>query len=144
MIRPARAEDTDALAALEREAFSADAWSPSQIEAELAGPTRHVFVAEAGDDVIGYASIAVAGEVADVTRIVVAESARRRGVASDLLDALHRAAAGAGVERMLLEVADDNAAAQTFYAAHGYAEISRRRAYYADGGDALVLHRALG
>jgi len=143
MIRPARAEDAVALATLELDAFASDAWSPAQVEAELVGATRRVVVAEAGGRVIGYGSISVAGDVADLTRIVVAESKRRAGVASALLAALHDAAAQAGVERMLLEVAESNVDARAFYATHEYTEISRRPGYYADGDDALVLARAV-
>ena len=143
MIRPARAEDADALAKLERDAFASDAWSLGQVRDELAGPTRHVLIAESDGDVIGYAAIAVAGDVADLTRIVVAESQRRAGVASALLAALHDAAAQAGAERMLLEVAESNVDARAFYAAQGYTEVSRRRDYYASGDDALVLGRPL-
>jgi ribosomal-protein-alanine N-acetyltransferase len=143
MIRPARAADAGALAALELDVFGSDAWSPAQVEAELAGATRRVVVAEADGRVIGYGSISVAGDVADLTRIVVAESTRRTGVASALLAALHDAAARAGAERMLLEVAASNSGALALYRAHGYFEISRRRGYYATGDDALVLARAV-
>lgn len=143
MIRPARAEDAGTLATLEFVAFGADAWSRGQVEGELTGARRHVLVAESDGDVIGYAAIALAGDFADLTRIVVAESHRREGVASALLAALHDAAARAGAERMLLEVAESNVDARELYAAHGYTEISRRRDYYADGDDALVLARAV-
>jgi len=143
MIRPARAEDAGTLARLEVDVFGADAWSRGQVEGELAGATRHVLVAESDGDVIGYAAIALAGDVADLTRIVVAASHRREGVASALLAALHDAAARAGAGRMLLEVAESNMDARALYAAHGYTEISRRRDYYADGDDALVLARAV-
>jgi ribosomal-protein-alanine N-acetyltransferase len=44
---------------------------------------------------------------------------------------------------MFLEVAEANAAARALYAAAGFAEVGRRRRYYADGGDALVLRRGL-
>ena len=143
MIRPPRAEDAQALAALERDTFASQAWTLKQVEAEVVGPTRHVLVAESGGDVVGYGAISIAGDVADLTRIVVAESKRRAGIASALLAALHDAAAREGVERMLLEVAESNVDARAFYAAHEYTEISRRRGYYADGDDALVLARAV-
>ena len=144
MIRPARAGDVDALAAVEEDAFGPDAWSREQVADELAGATRHVAVAEADDEIVGYAAISVAGDAADLTRIVVADPHRRSGVASELLIALHEAARQAGADRVLLEVAASNVAARELYRAHGYVEISRRRAYYADGDDALVLARALG
>lgn len=144
MIRAARVSDADAIVALEDEAFGPDAWSPAQVAAEFAGATRHVLVAERDGRVIGYAAIAVAGDIADLTRIVVAEASRRLGIASGLLATLHEAARQAGAERILLEVAETNVDAVVFYKAHGYAEISRRRSYYANGDDALVFARALG
>lgn len=144
MIRPARADDADALTALEREAFGANAWSHEQVADELAGSTRRVAVAEADGEIIGYAALSVAGDVADLTRVVVVAARRRSGVASELLVTLHDAALRAGAERILLEVAASNVAARELYRSHGYAEISRRQGYYAGGGDALVLGRALG
>ena len=44
---------------------------------------------------------------------------------------------------MLLEVAESNEDALAFYRLRDYSEIARRRAYYADGEDALVLERRL-
>jgi ribosomal-protein-alanine N-acetyltransferase len=44
---------------------------------------------------------------------------------------------------MFLEVSERNAAARALYAAAGFAEVGRRRRYYADGADALVLRRDL-
>lgn len=143
MIRPARAEDAFAIVELEREAFSSDAWSLAQVENELTVPTRRVLVADAGG-VQGYAAISVAGDVADLTRIVVSQPQRRSGVASELLAELQEAAAEAGAIRVLLEVAAGNVGAVAFYEAHGYSEIARRANYYANGDDALVLARALG
>jgi ribosomal-protein-alanine N-acetyltransferase len=48
---------------------------------------------------------------------------------------------------VLLEVRADNGPALAFYARTGFAEIHRRRRYYRDGTDAIVLeldlrHRA--
>ena len=45
---------------------------------------------------------------------------------------------------MLLEVAAGNEAALAFYAAEGFTEIDRRRRYYRDGTDAVVLRLDLG
>jgi ribosomal-protein-alanine N-acetyltransferase len=143
MIRAAQASDADAIAVLEEEAFGIGAWSPAQVEEELGGDTRHVVVAEANDIVAGYGAIAVAGDVADLTRIVVAQAHRRSGLAASLLTALHEAARRAGAQRIMLEVAESNEDALAFYRVRGYSEVARRRAYYADGDDALVLERRL-
>ena len=42
---------------------------------------------------------------------------------------------------MLLEVSAGNAGARAFYAAEGFVEIDRRRRYYRDGSDAVVMAR---
>jgi ribosomal-protein-alanine N-acetyltransferase len=44
---------------------------------------------------------------------------------------------------VLLEVSETNAGARAFYAAHGAVELDRRRRYYRDGSDALVLQLPL-
>lgn len=143
MIRSAHAADVQAIVDLEQGTFGAGAWNASQMSADVEAPSRSVLVAEVDGRFVGYAVLALAGDVADLMRIAVTEPNRRSGVASALLAALHDAAAQAGAERVLLEVAESNADARAFYAAHGYTEISRRRTYYADGGDALVLARAV-
>jgi ribosomal protein S18 acetylase RimI-like enzyme len=51
-------------------------------------------------------------------------------------------AAEQGAERMMLEVADTNEPALAFYAASGFAEIARRRNYYSQGVDAVVMELA--
>ena len=55
--------------------------------------------------------------------------------------AIHIATYGAGA--MFLEVAAGNAPALALYAREGFAEVGRRRRYYSDGTDALVLRRDL-
>ena len=47
-----------------------------------------------------------------------------------------------GAERLILEVSAGNDAARALYRGAGFTEIGRRRAYYPDGSDALVLERA--
>ena len=90
---------------------------------------------EAG--ISGYVVTRLVDDVADLQRIGVHPDAQRHGLASALLaEAMKRPAA-----RMLLEVAESNAAARAFYAKAGFVEIHRRPNYYRDGSDALVLER---
>jgi [ribosomal protein S18]-alanine N-acetyltransferase len=85
---------------------------------------------------------AIAGE-AEVLTLAVLPAARRRGLGLALMTGAIDRAAAAGATAMLLEVAADNTAAQGLYALLGFAEVGRRRRYYADGRDALVMRRAL-
>jgi ribosomal-protein-alanine N-acetyltransferase len=65
-------------------------------------------------------------------------------VARALLDEVLADAAAEGVDWVLLEVSAVNAAALAFYARTDFVEIDRRRRYYRDGSDAVVMRRSLG
>jgi ribosomal-protein-alanine acetyltransferase len=140
--RPATVDDAVAITAIEQDAFGVDAWSATLVEQELAGPARVVLVAVQDGEVVGYASVSVVTDVADLTRIAVLTGQRRRGVARALLDAVVAAAAERGAQRLLLEVEASNSAATSLYRAVGAQEISRRRDYYGPGADALVMELA--
>ena len=142
-LRPASAGDADALAALEAELFGVDAWSRDLVLSELEGSGRSAWVAVASDLVVGYAVTLRRDEVVDLQRIAVRASYRRSGVATALLDAALDRARRDGADRMLLEVSAANTGALAFYAAHGFVEIDRRRRYYRDGSDAVVMGRDL-
>jgi ribosomal protein S18 acetylase RimI-like enzyme len=47
----------------------------------------------------------------------------------------------AGATQVLLEVSSTNHAALAFYAAEGFTTLDRRRRYYRDGSDAVVMRR---
>jgi ribosomal-protein-alanine N-acetyltransferase len=134
ILRPATVEDVPAVTALEAETFGADAWSADAVRSELTGERRTAVVA-CDPGVVGYAVTMTAGDVVDLQRIAVAASYRRQGLARQLLDAV------AADSRMLLEVGAGNTAALAFYAGEGFTEIARRRGYYRDGSDAVVMER---
>ena len=141
--RAATADDVPAVTALEHELFGVDAWSERSVAEELTGERRTALVAEE-DTVVGYGVASLAGDVVDLQRIAVAPAHRRTGVAGRLLTELQQDAREAGADRMLLEVSAANGGALAFYAAAGFVEIDRRRRYYRDGSDAVVLWATLG
>ena len=134
IVRPATAHDVPAVVALEVELFGADAWSAPSVAEELTGERRTAVVA-VDPEVVGYA-VTLASDVVDLQRIGVAATYRRRGLAHRLL------AAVATGDRMLLEVSARNTGAIAFYETEGFTEIGRRRRYYRDGADAVVMERA--
>lgn len=140
-VRRGTVQDVAAIVALETLAFGSEAWTESQVTAELDAATHTLLVADRAGEVVGYGCISEAGDVADLLRIVVTPSSRRGGVASVLLRSLAGQATSA--DRMLLEVAASNINAQAFYTALGFEEIARRRRYYANGEDALILSAPL-
>jgi ribosomal-protein-alanine N-acetyltransferase len=144
VIRPATPTDGPAVAALDAVLFGPDAWAVDSVAAELCGERRRGVVALDGSGLlVGYAVTVLAGHTADLTRIAVARAHRRGGLARAMLRTVCRLAAEDGASRVLLEVAADNAGALALYTTEGFAEVGRRRRYYRDGRDALVLGRPL-
>jgi [ribosomal protein S18]-alanine N-acetyltransferase len=158
-IRPAAPGDVPGVVALEADLFGPDAWSAEVAAAELTRPDRRAVVtcteggstphggrldgAEGGSVVVGYAVTRVSGDLADLHRIGVTPTLQRTGLGHALLEEVRRAAGADGATRLLLEVSAGNTAARAFYAAEGFEEIDRRRRYYRDGSDALVLEGSL-
>jgi ribosomal-protein-alanine N-acetyltransferase len=129
-----------ALAALHAAAFPpADRWGADAIALMLEMPGAFV-VHRPGQ---GFVLARVAAEEAEILTLAVHPAARRQGHGAALLAAAMAGAVARGAGAMFLEVAEGNAAARALYAAAGFAEVGRRRRYYPDGGDALVLRRAL-
>lgn len=143
MIREAALTDLVALTDIEDSCFADDAWSAALVESELTGDTRSVLLASNDTSVVGYGSIMVVDDVADLQRIAVLPGARRHGLGRELLEELLAKASGLGATRILLEVAESNGPAIGLYGSFGFQVIHRRRGYYADGDDALVMERAL-
>lgn len=144
MIRPAVIDDAAAIAALEAVLFPGEAWSAEQVAEELTGYGRRGWVAEGGSVALrGYLIMRTVGEVSDLQRIGVAPSHQRAGTAAALLTAASAGVRKEGAERILLEVAEDNAPARALYARAGFVEIDRRPKYYRHAVDALVLELAL-
>lgn len=144
MIRPGTPEDRADLGALEVELFGTGAWSPDDLLG-VTGADRWIRVTtDQAGRLAGYVVTTVAGEVVDLLRIGVRTDHQGRGLGGILLAAaLDAAAELPGADRMMLEVSEANAAATALYLGHGFAVIDRRRHYYPDGTDALVMERPL-
>ena len=140
--RVATVADLDAIMALERASFPADAWSAPMMREELASPHGWYVVVEEGGRVIGYAGLrAPRGATdADIQTITIASGSRGRGRGRALLRELLEEAARRRITAAYLEVRADNPVAQSLYASEGFTEVGRRARYYQpDGVDAIVM-----
>ena len=78
-----------------------------------------------------------------IITIDVLDAWRRRGVGSLLMDAVEQWASGRGLRLVGLETAENNHAAQKFYAARGYYKVDEIARYYFDGAAAWVMVKEL-
>lgn len=137
---PAGPDAAPALAALHATAFPpAERWGGDALRLLLEMPGGFAWHSPG----LGFILARAAADEAEILTLAVRPEARRRGVARRLLQAALAEARARGAATMFLEVSVANAAARALYAAAGFAEVGRRRRYYEDGSDALVLSRPL-
>ncbi len=141
-LRAAGPFDLDEVARIEAESFPAP-WKRDFFASELVEPHRYIRVLARGDGgeprIGGYLFAVSLYEEFHINKIATDRRLRQQGYGRTLLeDALERARS-VGSTAITLEVRISNAAARQFYKSYGFAEAYRRRAYYQDGEDALVL-----
>lgn len=152
-LRPLTAADLPAVLPIERELFSADPpWSENTFQSELSAvpATRWYIVAvehaSSGPKIVGYTGlmhIGGASEPADVQTIAVVPTRQRMRIGSKLMNALIAEAERRRAGSMMLDVRADNTPAIAFYETFGFEECARRRRYFADGTDGIVMSRPL-
>ena len=136
-IRQMRWWDIEQVSELEQQLFPNDCWSVEQFWSELAQPTRKYVVAEEHNAIVGYAGIFHLPPEADLQTIAVAPQRQGGGVATALLTSLIEQATDCA--QLMLEVRADNATAMGLYERFGFETISRRKNYYPDNTDALIM-----
>ena len=145
VIRPARRDDVDDVAAIERRAFS-DPWSANSFRALFGNPLVHFAVAEDSitGRILGYVVTWFVVDEGEIANLAVSQEMRRGGIGARLLDHALEVARERRCQVVFLEVRESNAAARALYASRGFEVAGRRSKYYRKPvEDALVLRRAL-
>lgn len=139
------AADLPQVMELERLAFPSP-WTPGLFLHELKLSFSRLLLARAGGDhgqLLGYICWWLVGDEVHILNLAVHPQARRSGtgralVARVLADAVARQAASVS-----LEVRHDNDAALALYRGLGFFAVGRRRNYYGQGEDAIMMERRL-
>ncbi len=145
-VRRAGPEDAVAIAELDAAAFP-QPWPATEMAAWL--DSRHAVgyvidrpeVAAAG--LLASALYLPAVDEVELIRLAVAESARRSGLASRLVEASLADLAHHGLAVCHLEVRAGNEPAIALYRRLGFESIGVRRGYYSDGEDACLYRRRI-
>lgn len=124
---------------LERECFPDSFWDEGAVAAQLSQKTTFSEVIMLENEPVGfYLGSSVANE-AELYRIAVRPSMRRRGFASELMKTLISSRRANGDEVIFLEVRSKNKPAILLYEKSGFVRIAVRKGYYKD--DDAVIYR---
>ncbi len=133
-IRKGTTEDIDALEEIEQECFSHPV-TVSQICSMISNGSAAYTVWEDGGRILGSVWMQTVLDEGYIGNVAVRQSARRQGIASQLLRSLERP----GLRFLTLEVRAGNTAAIALYHRQGYEEVGLRRNYYRDPQEDAVL-----
>ena len=137
-VRKMSPSDAAATASILAESPSASNWSEtSLLESAMSGAA---WIAEQDGQVVGFLIGRAAADEFEILNLAVAQSYRRRGVATRLLEAMADWLRSAETRRAYLEVRASNEAAISLYTRHGFKPCGRRARYYQyPVEDAVVL-----
>jgi ribosomal-protein-alanine N-acetyltransferase len=141
-LRLALPADLPSIIALEREVPGLVHWSEQIYAAvfNLSAPDRNLWVITQDGNLQAFLVARFGATECELENLVVAESQRRRGLASELLRTLIASARERNLDRILLEVRESNQVARALYAKLGFQESGRRKGYYSQPPeDAIVL-----
>ncbi|WP_227431021.1 ribosomal protein S18-alanine N-acetyltransferase [Psychrobacter sp. I-STPA6b] len=135
------------IAEIELEVQPIDAWSASLILETLREAMNHGVVIYKDQQIVCYCLYNYLFETAEILRIGTKPYYQRKGLASQLLVQIKHKLQVVSVERLLLEVREDNSGALALYHNLGFKEIHRRKGYYQSaltkGVDAIVMQCCL-
>lgn len=135
--------DLDSITKLEEKCFL-QPWNKEQCLYELnENPFSTGYIVEEEGDIKGYAFLWVTFEIAQLARIGVAPSSRKKGYGKFLMQALLEKSKEAGCEFFSLEVRESNEAARKMYESLGFIQVNVSKNYYPDGENAIVMSVAV-
>ena len=143
-------EDIDSLFALDQQCFRPGiAYSKADLRIFLRRAGDLAFSAkDSAGMLLGFVIAEAYSEdgkrVGHIVTIDVAPERRREGIGEQLMQALLHSLLAAETEIVRLEVAVDNAAAQSFYCRFGFTEMGRIPGFYLGTLDALVMEKEIG
>lgn len=141
-VREITREDIAEIARLEAECFP-DFWTVGQLSGTFSRMDFCGVIAEEDGIATGYLIGSSLFESAEIARLAVSESFRKRGIGKALVGGFSRLVKSRGAEKILLEVRASNMPAQTLYLGVGFTPFKVRKGYYVNGEDALEMIKTL-
>lgn len=108
----------------------------------LSSKSYVVFAIKNNQSIVGFISASISYEQADILQVCVIESERNKGLGFLLVNKLSEYLKEKGVEKIFLEVNENNAPAISLYTKSGFEKISERKNYYGKNS-AIIMQKTL-
>ena len=118
-----------------------DFWNIDILKDELKSQNSEFVCAKIENKVVGFAGIKIVLDTADIMNIAVKEDYRRQGIATLLLNNILDICNEKNIKTINLEVNEENFSAIRLYQKFGFKENGRRKKYYDNKFDAILMER---
>ncbi len=135
-------QDVQPVLALEKQRLNGKSLTEEEVTRSIHNDGFMALVAKENERLVGYVLASLSGREAEIQSIAVAADYEGQGIGTGLLEFLKVRLAGMGVERVLLEVSQENERALRLYKSSGFGQYSVRKGYY-DGKDAICMDQDL-
>jgi ribosomal-protein-alanine acetyltransferase len=144
-IRPASKEDLKELFRLEQLCFGAESFSRRQIRYLATRSSGFFFVLVEGEKIAGFIVLLTrkTSFKARIYSVAVSPDFRGKKYGATLLEKAVGSALKEGKKILSLEVSENNEAAIQLYLKFGFQITGKRKAYYKDGSDALLMSKTV-
>jgi ribosomal-protein-alanine N-acetyltransferase len=131
----------DEVLEIEADCFT-EPWTRAMFDVYPNENTKFIVIKEKGKTA-GYCLLQFSFDTAELLRLAVHSRFRRRGLGEALIKTLIEFSENVGLKEIFLEVDAQNLAARHLYSKLGFNQIGKRRHYYKEGHDALVLRKII-
>lgn len=116
-----------------------DFWNIETLESELENPLSEYIVAICENEIVGFAGIWKPIDEAHITNIVTRIDKRRNNIGTKMLEELIKMAKENNLKCVTLEVNEHNKNAINLYKKFEFREVGRRKNYYNNADDAIIM-----
>ena len=117
-------------------------WTYNIFKSELNNKNSKIIVAKLNDEIIGFASLSIVLDIAEITNIVVKKAFRGKGFSVLLLQELINISKKNNCKYINLEVNSNNIVAINLYKKFEFKQVGLRKNYYSNG-DAILMTKCL-
>ena len=116
-----------------------DFWTPTSLLKELENDNNYFVVAKQNDLVVGFAGLLKNIDYNEILNIVVHKNYRSQKIGQQLLDELISYSQKDNKKGITLEVNEHNIIAYNLYNKNSFKEVGRRKKYYNNQFDAILM-----
>ena len=132
-------EDIQSVSSLEKETFGKEAWTEKDYLEVLGLSYAYYLVAYDGDTLLGSCGLRNMCGDGEITNVMIAPEARRKGIAYRMLTELMERTREIGVKNYTLEVRSKNEPAIALYKKLGFIEEGIRPHFYTEPEDDAII-----